>query len=225
MVFLCADTHGTDYCGKVKKFFSDRKDVTKDDYLIILGDAAVCWDDGARDALTKEMLQSLPVTVLFIDGNHENFDVLNDYGVDEWHGGKVHRIDNDIIHLMRGQVFEIDGISFFTMGGAHSYNKEELMQGLQWWENEIPSEVEVQEGWSNLEKIGFQVDYVITHSGPYEVVSELGFGMNTELEIYLARQLQKFADAIEFRDWYFGHFHIDEDIENYHCIMEEIIEL
>lgn len=27
----------------------------------------------------------------------------------EWHGGKVHELRPHVLHLMRGQVFEIDG--------------------------------------------------------------------------------------------------------------------
>lgn len=44
------------------------------------------------------------MTILFADGNHEQFDALNSYSVDEWNGGKVHIIEPGIIHLMRGQV-------------------------------------------------------------------------------------------------------------------------
>lgn len=49
---------------------------------------------------TRETLGSLPVTVLFVDGNHEHHPRLNDCPVDEWMGGKVHVIEPGIIHLM-----------------------------------------------------------------------------------------------------------------------------
>lgn len=64
-----------------------------------------------------------------MDGNHENFDLINEYPVEEWCGGKVHIIRCDkegkpkIIHLMRGQVFEIEGKKIFTVGGAYSIDK------------------------------------------------------------------------------------------------------
>ena len=64
-----------------------------------------------------------------MDGNYENFKQLNAYDVDIWNGGKVHFIENEIIHLMRGQVFEIDGTRFFTFGGAYSIDKM-LMKSL-----------------------------------------------------------------------------------------------
>lgn len=32
--------------------------------------------------------------------------MLEEYPVEIWNGGKVHRINDSVIHLMRGQVFE-----------------------------------------------------------------------------------------------------------------------
>jgi hypothetical protein len=47
---------------------------------------------------------------------------LNAYPVEEWHGGKVHKIRPSVIHLMRGQVYELQGKKFFTFGGAQSHD-------------------------------------------------------------------------------------------------------
>lgn len=58
--------------------------------------------------------------ICFIDGTHENFSLLNGYGVSEWNGGKVHKIYDNLYHLMRGQIYNIDGKSVFTMGGGES---------------------------------------------------------------------------------------------------------
>ena len=69
-----------------------------------------------------DWLEGKPFTTLFVDGNHENFDRLYAYPVEEWHGGKVHKIRPSVIHMMRGQVFAIDGKSVFTFGGASSHD-------------------------------------------------------------------------------------------------------
>ena len=145
MVYLSGDTHGLLNIQKVIDFFEqevEERELSKDDYLIILGDAGICWDDAMQDAQVRKILHSLPVTTLFIDGNHDNHDILNDYPVSEWKGGKVHEIDTDIIHLMRGQIFEIDGKTFFTFGGADSVDKSERTEGINWWPEEMPSEEE-----------------------------------------------------------------------------------
>ena len=106
----------------------------------------------AYEADTRKVLRKLPATVLFIDGNHENFADLNSYAVEQWHGGKVHIIEDDIIHLMRGQVFDIKGKLFFTFGGAYSIEKMNRSEGIDWFPEEMPSREEYQEGMGNLYK-------------------------------------------------------------------------
>ena len=42
--------------------------------------------------------------------------------VSEWNGGKVHFVRPNVIHLMRGQVFTLQGQTYFTFGGASSHD-------------------------------------------------------------------------------------------------------
>lgn len=58
--------------------------------------------------------------MLFIDGNYENFDKLSRFPVETWCGGKVHKIRETVIHLMRGEVYCIEGNTVFVMGGGYS---------------------------------------------------------------------------------------------------------
>jgi hypothetical protein len=58
---------------------------------------------------------------------------LAQYPVVKWHGGQVQFIQNFLIHLMRAQVYEIDGKRFFTMGGAYSHD---ISDGI--WEPNAP---------------------------------------------------------------------------------------
>lgn len=164
---ISGDTHSTLDIGKNVDFFNEHEgEYTKEDYLIILGDVGVYGMSPVEESNTSKVLRELPVTVLFIDGNHENFDELNSYPVDIWNGGKVHFIEDNIIHLMRGQVFNIEGVRFFTFGGAYSVDETRFPE-------EIPNREEYEEGWKNLEKADFKVDYILTHTGPSEVVEDV----------------------------------------------------
>ena len=58
-----------------------------EDYLIICGDVGVCGFSASDEAETRNILRNLPVTTLFVDGNHENFEQLNSYSVETWNGG------------------------------------------------------------------------------------------------------------------------------------------
>ena len=92
--------------------------MTKADAVIIYG----IFADTPVEAHWLDWLEGRPFTTLFVDGNHENFEKLNALPVHIWHGGKVHYVRPHVIHLMRGQVFEIGGLTFFAMGGAASHD-------------------------------------------------------------------------------------------------------
>lgn len=224
---ITGDIHGTLDIAKILDFFDEREDeFTKDDYLIICGDVGVCGFSVTDQNVTRRILRNLPVTTLFVDGNHENFAELNSYGVDEWNGGTVHFIESDIIHLMRGQVYNIDGTTFFTFGGAYSIDKMYRAEGLTWFPEEIPSREEYEEGWKNLEKVDFKVDYILSHTGPREIAAAMGYGELSDDEIELRQYLQRVADYTEFEAWYFGHFHDDTEVEDmFYCLYNDVIEL
>ena len=225
--FITGDTHGTLDLEKVVSYFEGREDeFTKDDYLIICGDVGVCGFSVSTEKEARNILRSLPVTTLFVDGNHENFEQLNSYETCEWNGGKVHFVESDIIHLVRGQVYNIDGVKFFTFGGAYSIDKMYRTAGVSWFPEEIPTYGEYEEGWKNLEKANFSVDYIITHTGPREIVAEMGYGELSDDEVALRQYLQRVADNAEFKAWYFGHFHEDTEVEEmFFCLYDEVIKL
>ena len=222
---ISGDTHGTLDLGKIVKFFDEHDgEYNEDDYLIICGDVGACGFSGSVEAEARKTFRDLPVTTLFVDGNHENFEQLNSYAVDTWNGGKVHFIESRLIHLMRGQVFEISGKRIFTFGGAHSIDKYSRTEGIDWFPEEIPTYEEYEEGWMNLEKVDFQVDYIFTHSGPREVVAAMGYGEMSDDEVELRQYLQRVADNTDFEAWYFGHFHEDTEVEDmFYCLYDDVI--
>ena len=222
MIYLAADTHGVIDFGKVVDFFDKEilsEDLSKDDYLIILGDLG--FDDNPSLIM---LLQDLPVSVLFIDGNHDNIDLLNDYYVDYWNNGKVHIIEDDIIHLMRGQVYKIENKTFFTFGGAYSIDKQFRKSKINWWENEMPTDEEYDEGIKNLDDHNWCVDYVLTHSAPFEVVDNI-VGEYYYGEEQLQYYLQDIYENLKFKHWFFGHFHEDYEYDNLRCLYHDIIKL
>lgn len=125
MIYITGDTHCTFDISKFKPhYFPEGQTLTKEDYVIICGDFGAVWDDMLPDLFWRDWLDSQPWTTLFVDGNHENFELLDDYPVSSWHGGKVHFIKESVIHLMRGQIYTIDGLTFFTFGGGYSCDIE-----------------------------------------------------------------------------------------------------
>ena len=86
--------------------------MTKDDYVIICGDFGGVWTFEEE----LDWLNNKNFTTLFVDGNHENYTRLYDYPVEEWHGGKVHKIRDSVLHLIRGEIFDIDNKKIFAFG-------------------------------------------------------------------------------------------------------------
>ena len=121
MIYATGDLHGNALRFQ-PEYFPEQAEMTKDDYMIVCGDFGFVWNGDKSDDAQLGKLEALPFTVLFVDGNHENFDALNEYPIEQWHGGKVHRIRPHVLHLMRGQAFELQGRTFFTMGGAQSHD-------------------------------------------------------------------------------------------------------
>lgn len=226
MIYITGDTHGDlDLYKLNSKFFREGKKLTKNDYLIVCGDFACCWDNGDFDKYIQDWYNDKPWTTLFVDGNHENHDLLDKYPVVEWNGGKVHMISDSIIHLMRGQVYTIEGKKFFTFGGARSHDMWCRKEGRDWWAREMPSDEEYEEGFRNLEASNYEVDYVITHCAPDQVQNSLFQWRHYEHD-KLTNYLEIVRKDLTFKGWYFGHYHDDADIdEKYHCLYSKVIKL
>lgn len=235
-IFVTGDTHGEiDYHKLTTKFFPIQKDLTKNDYVIIAGDFGVLWSSytkyspkeiSRRDQYLINWYNNKNFTTLWIDGNHENHNAINKFPVEIWNGGKVHKISDSIIHLMRGQVYNIDNRIFFCMGGADSIDKYGRIENVSWWKDEMPSYDEYVEAMNNLEKVNFNVDYVITHCCGTQLLSRLVTMHNEgdELTQFLWHLEKDFG--LQFKHWYFGHHHQDKQIdENHTCLYDNIVEL
>lgn len=214
MIYLTGDTHiPIDTLKLNNEYFPVQSTMSKNDYLIVCGDFGGVWDRSKERENILNDLANKNFTILFVDGNHENFDILDKMPVSQWHGGKVHFIRDTIIHLMRGQVFEIDGLKFFTMGGGNSLDKAYRIPHRSWWKQEMPSDVEFQTGLENLKLHNNQVDYIITHTAPTDIVIQIRPVASDELP--LNEYLMDIKNNVKFKKWFFGHFHenriIDDD--------------
>lgn len=226
-IFITGDTHGMIDWEKINTTrFPEQKNLTKNDYLIILGDFGGIWGDDGEDRYIIKTYEKRNFTTLFIDGNHENHDLLDSYPVEEWHGGKVHKISDSAFHLMRGQVFEIDGKTFFTMGGAESTDKQLRKEGKSWWAREMPSREEYEEALVNLEKQDNKVDYMLTHCAPELTLYDLNMSnMYFRSSNELTKFFDQLAQTIKFKDWYFGHYHFNSDLGKFHMLYSRIVEI
>ena len=222
MIYVTGDLHGNFERFK-PKYFPEQANMTKDDMVIIAGDFGGVWFGDSRDDETLDWLERLPFTLAFVCGNHENYDALERYPVDDWHGGKVHRIRPHVLHLMRGQVYKLEGYRFFTMGGAKSHDTNHRINHISWWRQELPSDEEYSEALQNLERYNWQVDYIITHCAPTSIAL---MGSRHNEADRLTDFLQEVQERAKYHYWLFGHYHDNKAIDENHILLwEQIVQI
>ncbi len=225
MILITGDTHGIYDYHKIDEL-SKKNILSKDDYLIISGDFGAIWSEKTLEYYLS-FYTKLNFNVLFVDGNHENFDMLNAYPVTTWNGGKVHKIAENVIHLMRGQIYTIENKTIFTFGGGTSIDKYQRIENISWWEDEIPNEQEVEEAKENLKKHNNKVDYIITHSIDSKTLKEELYWKGV-IKLWFFEDnyiLDWFEENVEYKHWYFGHYHLDAKLKNKTCLYNDIIEI
>ena len=223
MIYVTGDTHQNINIKKLTiDFFPEQKFMTKNDYVIICGDFGCVWNGSNSDKYWQRWFDNKNFTTLFVDGNHENFNLIKQYPISEWNGGKVQFITPSIIHLMRGEIYNIDGYSFFAMGGASSHDIEFRTENISWWKDELPNDQEYENAFRNLEKHNNKVDFIISHCCSDNVQNM----MNSN---YVHDKLTNFFriidETVEFKKWFFGHYHIDKDFGKYRCLFEDVIKI
>lgn len=218
-IFVTGDIHASYDIAKLSESCFDTAGLTKDDYVIICGDFGLVWNNSASEQYWLRWLDARPFTTLFVDGNHERFSLLNSLPETTWNGGAVHQVATSVLHLKRGQLFNIDGYRIFAMGGASSseYDRTHRTQGETWFTEEIPNEQERAAALETLDAADWDCDFVITHCAPSS--SAQGISEHTNrLEIHPMDEytdwLQTIQDRLTYRHWFCGHYHIDAQIQD-----------
>lgn len=239
MIFVTGDCHG-DY----KRFsvgrFPWQKEMDRQDLVIVAGDFGY-WDRSPEQEYWMKWLAEKDFTIAFVDGNHENYDMLAELPVKLWNGGKVQFIRENVIHLMRGQMYRIQGKRIFTFGGARSHDiRDGILEAddpklrqkvramekagalyrinhLSWWKEEMPKQAEYEEGRNNLDVNGWECDYIISHCAPSSIQALLSLGNYRPDE--LTRYLEEIRSKCRYHRWFFGHYHEDEQVDEKHTLL------
>ena len=225
MIFITGDTHiPLDISKLNSKNFPQQKELTKNDYVIICGDFGGVWYGNEKDNYWLNWLEQRNFTTLFVDGNHENFAALAQYEECSCNGGKVQYIRPSVIHLMRGYVFDLEGMKIFAMGGARSSDRMYRKVDVSWWREEMPNAEEIQRARQNLAINDNQVDIMITHDAPQSIARMIDFAKSEDDE--LMPFFDELRNTVGYRHWYFGHFHEDWKIDESHTVIyNKIIQL
>lgn len=248
MFFITGDTHAN-WLRFHPYIFPEQNKMSKKDFVLVLGDFGI-WDDSKEQKEALDILNDRPFTTLFISGNHSNYDILNSLPVEKWKGGEVNFIRKNIIHLRRGQIFEIAGRKIFTFGGAASHdiqngiletdmeNFDEVFKKMlqqkkrfrvnheSWWKEELPSKEEIEIAKANLKQYDNSVDYVFTHCASTSIQDVITQGNNEYSVNNLTEFLEWVQTNVNYGMWAFGHYHKDSDVDmRHHCLYRDIVKI
>ncbi len=217
MVYITGDTHG-DFARFRHPLL---KKATADDMLIICGDFGFFWSDSRAEQKLRKKIEALKYTVAFLDGCHENYDLLEAYPVGDFHGGKARIIAPNVVHLLRGEVYCINGKRFFTFGGGHSQDFE-FRSAEHWWEREQPTYEEIMHGAETLRQYDNKVDYIITHEPPASLKDCLRVDTLQRLEMHAF--FEDLVQMCSFNAWYFGKCHINRHVPiKYYAVFDAVL--
>jgi hypothetical protein len=135
------------------------------DTLVVLGDFGFLWNSSEREPTQLSTLSAHLLaqeqTLFFVDGNHENFDLLHalPIGVDG-----TRQVAPAITHLPRGYRTTLaSGLTLAALGGANSIDFRHRRKGISWWSEESITD-------ADLADLGTEhADVMIGHDAPLSV--------------------------------------------------------
>lgn len=214
MIYITGDTHGD-----INRFkHADFKKIKKRDTLIICGDFGFIWDKSPKEKRLLKWLGKRRYNVVFADGAHENFDELEQYEIEEWCGGMTRKISGKLRHLIRGNIFEIDGKRILVFGGGVSETR-----GTQGKNN--PAAEDFERAIENLQRYNYELDYVVSYEPPTMITEFLALNSPSKSENdSLSRYLDEISQKTDFERWFFGKHHINKIIPpKYFALFDNVI--
>lgn len=222
-VYVTGDMHGS----LERLYDKNFRKLKSGDVLIVCGDFGYIFDGDKTEKQVIDFLANRKFITAFIDGTHDNMNTIGSARETYWHGGKIHRIKGNLIHLMRGQIFEIEGKSFFTFGGGESTDKDMRLEHGKWWREEEPTPLEMAEGAKRLDEAGLQVNYIITHEPPSLVKSAMLLRNGSRDRVNkLNGYFEEIGRSCKYDHWFFGSLHEDRIITPRHtCVFKNMISI
>jgi len=224
-ILVTGDTHGD-----MRRFNNQNMrrqcDGEYPSHVLIAGDFGLVYSTNPDDRLERELvdwLDAKPWETVALLGNHENYERAYALPLAEHLGAPMYRVSEKVWLMQHGNVYTIEGKTFFAFGGAASIDRASRQDRISWWEEEVPTRADVDRGVRSLAAVGGKVDYVITHTAPREAVDTvIGKPLilgdagreREEAQFYdptvaLLMELRGHIDLGTLKEWFFGHFHTE----------------
>ena len=214
MIYITGDMHGD-----IQTFKNIIGKITckLENTLIVLGDLGANYYLNKTDKKFKNIISQYNINLFVIRGNHDanpaNLNYMKEIKKYE-NIGYIEEEYPNIFYAKNGEVYNIENNTFLVLGGAYSVDKwYRLEKGYKWFADEQMTEEEKQSFWNkNITK----VDTILSHTCPYA---------NRPIHLFLTQidqstvdnSMENFLDEVklkvEYKNWFFGHYHADEKVE------------
>lgn len=250
MIYITGDTHR--HFDRIE-YFCDTVKTSKDDLMIILGDAGINYYGEKDDRRVKRYLESLPITFMLIRGNHEtrpdaSWPIRTEV-TENFTGTFVVQTDfPSILYAQDGRMYGLNTSGgwkkAFVIGGAYSVDKYYRLgsyaagnHAMKWFEDEQLSPEEMEAVMKNFERaldLEGSVDYLFTHTCPESMEPKEMFlpfidqsTVDKSMEIFLERIKKTMEDRnVSYEKWFCGHWHTDKVApENFRFMFNDILSL
>lgn len=212
MIYVTGDTHG-DYDALNER---NLRQLKKGDKLIVTGDFGFVWDHSKNELKHLDKLAHKKYDILFVDGAHENFDLLGQYKEVDLYCGKGRKLAGNIYLLKRGEVYLIDGKTVFALGGGLAPHDENLGTDTP----SMPTDEELKYAVDNIQAHHRKVDLIITHEAPASVKKLIDKNaVINDLNIFLDTVMHN----TRYGQWFFGSLHEDRTVsDRLICVFDEV---
>ena len=216
MVFVTGDTHGELKRLSRRAFHkSGLLYPKKGDTLLICGDFGFLWDGSKQEKKVLKKLGRKKFQILFVKGTHENFNLLEEYPVEEFARGMARPISGRLYCLENGYTFHLEGRTFFAFGGGESPDRLIRMDAGTYDSREFPTREELKAGEERYfsaqpNEKGLLADFVITHDGPTRMRNFINLENGEMNELHAL--FDRISEDGRFGRWFFGRYHINRQL-------------
>ena len=151
-----------------------------------------------------QLAEKTQIKFLWIDGNHENHDILRDL-TDKFGKHEPINTPNEWCqYIPRGCRFTIAGNTFMGYGGAYSVDWLDRVEGDSWWRGELinPFDVDLLSP--------YPVDILMTHEAPYDNGKKITYKDDLQVSIAQRHLVKEILDKVTPQFHICGHHHVRE---------------
>lgn len=217
-LFVTGDTHGGIDMSKLNSRHFRNTDLTKEDILVIMGDAGFVWNGGGEEKFWQKFLDDKPWTTFCVLGNHEAYPLIERLPIVDFHGAPAHKVNNSIYYAISGEVYNLCGKKCLVVNGADSHDKAFRKEGISWWKQEKITQDDADKALATLSQHNDKVDFIFTHTGGTEVCKMLGFSPTSS-----DFMLDLILNTAEYDEHFCGHYHVDKLIDKTRVLYDDVM--